>query len=214
MDNKKINHLYINKPGDYYDAQMNSKTLRSLWFRRRQFITGRLVKKYSKAGLILDIGCGNCLWNRESMHIVGIDICENMLRYNMQIMPSFFPLKADIRGGLPIKSESVDTIVVTEVLEHFSGYRLLTEEIKRVLKKNGVVIVSIPYTEFPGLWGLLFPVWCKYKGLMDNDEFYLNRCGHTADIDIKKLRRAFNGFILLEQIAMNLLTVFFVEKKK
>lgn len=209
-----MNQLYIAKPGNYYAIQMGSSGLRHLWFRRRQYITKELVKKYGNPGLILDIGCGNCLWNKEAIPTVGIDICENMLRYNIHAIPSFLPLKADILQGLPIRSESVNTVIITEVLEHLLFYPMLIEEINRVLKKDGVVIASVPYARIPGLWGIFFPLWCRYKGWRYKDQYYLNMCGHVVDFDIDKLRRAFNRFTFLEKKTLDLLTLFFIVKKK
>jgi len=213
IDTEQIKEIYKKKSGDYYINQMNPGGLRSLWFRQRQLMTRVLIKKYAKQDLILDLGCGNCLWNDNGAHTVGIDICEAMLRCNQERINYFFSLKADIMRGLPIKSNSIDTVIITEILEHTKNYSFMIEEISRVLKSCGVVIVSVPYGKLPGLWGLIFPLWCSFKGLLEKDEYYLNKCGHVSSFNATDLRRAFNKFIFLEQVNISYLTLFSVFRK-
>jgi len=205
--------IYSLMPDNYYASQMHGRGLRSWWFKKRQKTVGYLVGKYNKGNLVLDIGCGNCLWHDKKISVLGIDICEAMLLYNKQNMLSFFPLKADIFNGLPLKPNSVDTIVIAEVLEHFYDYSSIIEEIERVLKINGIVIVSVPYSRLPGIWGILFPLWCKYKWWKDKDEYYLNKCGHKADFNINMIFGAFSKFSILEHTTVGLLTIFLVAKK-
>lgn len=211
---QETNYIYSNKPQDYYARQMGDGGLRGLWFKKRQAITRCLVERYWKRGLILDIGCGNCLWNSGTAPTIGLEICEAMLRHNMPKIPLFFPLIADINEGLPFKSDSVSMVVITEILEHFSNYRFIIEEISRILKDDGIVILSVPYSKFPGIWWLIFPIWCKYKGLKDGDDYYLNKCGHKVNFNARMIRNEFKKFDLLENINLNLLTFFSVFKKQ
>ena len=213
MISENIVNMYKTKPADYYAQQMNTDSLRAAWFRKRQSLIQELVDKYYTGGLVLDIGCGNCLWNSKGIPTVGIDICEAMLRYNMKHIPSFRSLQADIRLGLPIKSNSVGMVVITEALEHFINYNVIIEEIKRVLEKDGIVVVSVPYSKLPGLWGLIFPLWCLYKGWRDADQYYSKRCGHVAGFNFKRIKSDFSKFVFLERKALALLTMFFVARK-
>ncbi|MDD5196377.1 MAG: class I SAM-dependent methyltransferase [Candidatus Omnitrophota bacterium] len=209
-----INKMYASKPADYYFKQMHLPGLRGAWFRARQKTTTRLVKEYFKGGIIADIGCGNCLWNNMNMPTIGIDICEPMLSYNLGNIPSFFPLKSDIARGLPLKDNSIGIVVVTELLEHFISYDFLFKEIFRVLKSGGVVIGSVPYGAFPGVWGFVFPLWCKYKVWRDKDEYYSHDCGHKIQFNAKKINLGLSDFNLLELFSLYYLTLFFVARKK
>lgn len=205
--------IYLRQAGDYYVKQVNNKGFRPWLLKKRRDIIHRLVKKYYSKGAVLDIGCGNSLWNKDNIPMVGLDICEAMLKYNSNKTTGSFFIQSDISAGLPIKSDSVNTVVITEVLEHIQPYVSLIEEIKRVLKKGGIVIASVPYDKLPGIWGIIFPVWCRYKGWMDNDLYYSNRCGHTANFNIRKVQQAFSKFDLLELTNFNLLTIFCVARK-
>ena len=206
--------LYADKPEDFYFRQMRSRGVRGVWFRARQSFVANLVRKYDKGGIILDIGCGNSLWNVDGCPVAGIDICEGMLRRNKKECAAFYPVKADFSKGLPVKSESVDLVVVTEILEHMIDQSALVSEIHRILKKDGAVIVSVPHEEWPGLWGGLFTVWCFYKAWRYNDEYYRYRCGHVVRFGPVKLRQVFADFVHVEQKSLGLLTMFFVAQKR
>ena len=214
IDTKRMREIYLRQPGDYYVKQANNRGLRLWLLKKRRDIIHEFVKEYYCGGVILDIGCGNSLWNRDNIAIIGLDICEAMLKYNKYRMPNFISVKTDISAGLPFKNGSVNTVVVTEVLEHVSSYGYLIEEIRRVLRKDGIVIVSVPYARLPGLWGLVFPAWCRFKGWKDKDKYYSNRCGHVVNFDVGKIRRAFGGFSMLEVKTCGMLTIFCVARKE
>lgn len=204
MDYKK---LYSYQPEDFYLREMSARGIRAVWFRARQKAVTELVRQHYQGGLILDIGCGNSLWNVDRYPVVGLDICQNMLQRNRRDMPFFYPLKADFFSPLPIKKESVSMVVITEVLEHMAEYHLLVKEVRRVLKPDGVIVVSVPYEEFPGVWRFLFSFWCAFKAWRDNDEYYRNRCGHTVRFGPARLRQAFTGLGKLKFRALYFLTV-------
>lgn len=212
-DNKKMMGLYVRQPADYYVGQANSGGIRPWLLKKRRDIVHGLLSKYYSEGVVLDIGCGNSLWNKNNIPIVGLDICEAMLKYNNNKITGSFFIKSDISAGLPIKSGSVNTVVVTEVLEHIYPYAYLIEEIGRVLRKDGIVIASVPYGGLPGIWGVIFPLWCRYKAWRDNDPYYSNRCGHRVNFNIGKVQQAFGKFTIPEIINFNFLTIFCVARK-
>ena len=57
-------------------------------------------------------------------------------------------------GSIPLKDHTVDLIIASHILEHLPNLKNDLREIKRVLKKNGKVIIVLPAD--PGfLWNLL-----------------------------------------------------------
>lgn len=209
-----IKQFYQSLPGDYYSRQMGNTGVRGTWFRGRQSQISALVRKYFSGGVIVDIGCGNCLWNTGDTPTIGIDICNNMLRYNASRLSRFMPVRADFSKGIPLGSNSVKIVVISEVLEHFQEHRNLIAEIHRILQNDGLVIGSVPYGRFPGLWNIFFPVWCRYRWLKDRDQYYLHQCGHASHFNKAAIHRLFKGFGALENYTYNLLTVFFVFRKQ
>lgn len=198
---------------DYYAHQMEEHGMRARWFRQRQYMTRMLVKQYFRKGVVLDVGCGNCLWNDTQIPTIGVDICEAMLQFNKEKNPSFLPVKSDVLAGFPFKNESVDFVVITEFLEHVVNYQQVIGEIRRVLKKGGVVVCSVPEGGAPFVWKILFSARCAYIGWRYNDAYYKNRCGHKVDFTRAMMVSAFGDFKFIESRSLYFLTSFFVFRK-
>ena len=50
---------------------------------------------------------------------------------------------------LPIKNETIDVIICSQVYEHVKDDLILADEMYRVLKSNGVILFSGPNKAFP-----------------------------------------------------------------
>lgn len=86
--------------------------------------------------LILDVGCANLPYKSlfDFGRYIAIDIKNNNGGMN-------------ILGGvcsLPIKENAIDAVVCTEVLEHIKDTAKAVQELNRVLKKGGYLILSTP----------------------------------------------------------------------
>jgi SAM-dependent methyltransferase len=96
-------------------------------------------------GNVLDIGCGQSpykfLLNETETKYFGIDIIEagEFGYHNPDITP--FDGK-----NIPFENETFDAVICTEVLEHVQDYQYLIDEIHRTTKKNGDIIVTIPWS--------------------------------------------------------------------
>jgi ubiquinone/menaquinone biosynthesis C-methylase UbiE len=96
-------------------------------------------------GNVLDVGCGQSpyrfLLNPETTNYFGIDIldAEKFDYANKEITP--FNGK-----DIPFPDEKFDCLLCTEVLEHVFEFEVLIGEMRRVLKNNGVGIVTIPWS--------------------------------------------------------------------
>lgn len=125
------------------------------------FLTGRsvrwalqkpIVERFlgEKLGVTLDIGCGQGMFAlyylpNHSKEVYGIDINDEALKYLQKYKKqnTFF-----IHGSaekLPFPNETFDTVLCTEVLEHLKNDKKAINEIKRVLKKNGHLVLSTPH---------------------------------------------------------------------
>lgn len=115
---------------------------RHWWFQARLRIVRRLLQKYApKGGTGLDCSCGTGLTLRQLNRWVqhGSDISDAAL--------SFIDLpnlsKADL-CSLPFADDSMDVVTSLDTLEHVDDDRLAVTEITRVLKPNGVTILTVP----------------------------------------------------------------------
>ena len=100
----------------------------------------RLIKKYSKkdASLkVLDVGAGSPVFK-------GI-LPKNMSYKTLDIDPKNKPdILCDLNKKLPVKKESYDIIICSEVLEHTLNPLKIAKEIKRITKKEGLIIMTLP----------------------------------------------------------------------
>lgn len=89
------------------------------------------IKKHQDNGLTLDLGCGYTAYEKYFPNRVG---------FNIQPGP-----KVDVVGdahSLPFKDEEFDNILCTEVLEHLHSPEVAISEMKRVLKREGKLILT------------------------------------------------------------------------
>lgn len=107
---------------------------------------------------VLDLGCGEgrhaiSAWLEAPVYVVGVDLAAADLATARQRAADFEPADgagrslAWVRGSgitLPFADASFDRIICAEVLEHVPDYRSMLAEIRRVLKPDGLLVVSVP----------------------------------------------------------------------
>ncbi len=120
-----------------------------------------LFEKYAKPGMtMLEGGCGMgqyvTYYTRRGVKVVGLDFAQRALkRLNNQVKG--LRLCAGDVSRLPFADESFDVYYSGGVVEHFEdGAEDSLKEARRVLKKEGVLLISVPY--FSPLRQILFPL--------------------------------------------------------
>lgn len=130
---------------------------RHWWYRGRRRLLFEVLKTLPNKGelKILDFGCGpgstiNLL--NQFDEVFGVDIEPQAISYCLKKGLKNVKL---IRQGkaLPFNSNSFDVITCMDVLEHIENETATLLDLRRVLKKDGLLIVSVP--AFPFLWGEL-----------------------------------------------------------
>ncbi len=109
------------------------------------------INKFVKPGKILDIGCGRGLFldvmRRGGWDTIGTEFNEETAShaintYGLKILPG------DIaQHKLP--AESLDAININQVLEHLKNPDKVLEENHRLLRKGGILIISVPDLRSP-----------------------------------------------------------------
>lgn len=98
---------------------------------------------------ILDIGCGTGLNSKnfiDGNDVTGIDISEEAINKYKLINKKCHV--ADIIQGLPFEKETFDLVFCSEVIEHNVDTYKFLNEINRVLKKGGKLLLSTPNSSF------------------------------------------------------------------
>lgn len=128
-----------NKKPNVYLSNMNYLNWKEL---------NKSMKQTSKylSGRCMDIGSGNSPYKSEILNKVDEYICVDKASTHFHMFQtskeSF--IDADITD-LPFDENSVDCVVLTQVLEHINEPFKALDEIKRVLKKDGIMILSVPF---------------------------------------------------------------------
>jgi len=129
------------------------------WFRARRDIVFALLRRFlrprSADGVTLricDIGCACGLILAELMKAgydaVGIDSSDTALEYcadrGVQALKGILPER------IPLEEESVDAILMLDVLEHIDDDRASLHSVVRFLRPGGLIICTVP--AYPWLW--------------------------------------------------------------
>jgi ubiquinone/menaquinone biosynthesis C-methylase UbiE len=105
-----------------------------------------------KGQFVLDLGCGtgygvNTL-STAYKKVVGVDLSEYAVSHARKINEKLDVMFSQARGeSLPFKCETFDAVISIEVIEHVTKVNCFLDEIRRVLKKGGVFILSTPNRE-------------------------------------------------------------------
>lgn len=154
---------------------------------------------YYKGKEVLDFPAGNGITSRILKEIGANPI-------PMDLFPEYFEIKGitcqrvNIKDGLPLNDKSVDAIICQEGIEHFSDQYEALKEFNRVLKDNGILLITTPnYSNLRAKLSYLLSESERFNTKMPpneldsiwmlntdiSDEIYF---GHIFLIGIQKLR--------------------------
>lgn len=131
-----------------------SKRRKNIIERRIQIMTkmGNVIPSFN----VLEVGCGTGIYTFEIAKyfkkIVGLDLSRGMLKKAKKKIINQNPTSNNINvtfiGGdaenIPFKDSSFDCVMSINMLEHLDNIHKAVEEMKRVVKSDGKIIISIP----------------------------------------------------------------------
>jgi SAM-dependent methyltransferase len=128
----------------YQSHHQNGSRLRqSLMEVERGKILSRWIGANKK---VLDLGCRDGTLTRhfiENNQVTGADIDIDALNFAKKTYKIDIH-QVDLNSVLPFENEAFDVIVMGEVLEHLPYLGITLPEVKRILKRNGKLVGSIP----------------------------------------------------------------------
>lgn len=151
-------------PADYFHRGVKTNPFQRWWhLGKHQAVIAAL--KLSSAKTILDVGSADGSFvNRlaaaigDNSRIFAIDPYLLPLFAGRKLFPATHFIQADSRF-LPFKTGSMDVVVICETLEHVVDPFCSLLEIRRLLKKNGYLIVEIDSGSL--LFRLIWFLWKK-----------------------------------------------------
>ena len=102
-------------------------------------ITLPILKKYCR-GNCLDAGCGDMPYKEYILELV-----HNYDTIDYEAHINEIKYIGDIQDMHMIEDDTYDSIVCFEVLEHVQNPFKAVSEVKRVIKKDGIFILSVPH---------------------------------------------------------------------
>lgn len=158
----------------------------------KQYIARTVKKMAGNAGITVDIGCGSSPLGILTNHAdyIGIDMNKDKMEYmsSKELKDTQF-----IEGSvlnIPLQDNYADTILFIETIEHLNTKLEINnalEEIKRVLKPDGKLIVAMPdFKSLPGkimekLYGIFHPsAYADDHKVKLDDIQLINMCWHKG----------------------------------
>ena len=101
---------------------------------------------------VLDLGCGvgsfSALLAARSMRVTCTDVSEGNVEAVRRRHPELPAVRADATA-LPFDEDAFDAVVLMEVLEHVEDDRAALSELRRVVRDDGLLILSVPNLAAP-----------------------------------------------------------------
>jgi len=111
------------------------------------------LNKLKKTESFLDVGCAQgfylSLALEKTKKCFGIDVPPHFITQAKKTGATCVVGSAE---KMPYKNNSFDVVLCTEVLEHVPNWKKAVKEIKRVLKKNGRAIITVPLEKKSLFW--------------------------------------------------------------
>lgn len=152
MNSKEKTQKHFNETAATYNTSDDGKFVSGMY----SVLVDEIQK--SESGKILDVGCGNgnlfTFLPDGKYELYGVDFSENMIseaKKNCSVKASFIVGDAE---KLPFDDDTFDILVCNASFHHYIHPDAVLEEMHRVLKDGGKLVIGDPYIP-TGIRGLM-----------------------------------------------------------
>lgn len=162
--------------------------------------------QYFTHNLILDLGSGlgkrSLFLHSKGFKTVSFDINQSYLkRYSNKIQT----VQGNINNKLPFQDNSFSGVLCTEVLEHSHNPEQVIQEINRVLKLGGTLVITTPTLNLPLFRNVLVKI---YRKLQNGDNYHV----HKHVFSTKTLRNLLEKYFKIQTIEYTRFTILLQQK--
>lgn len=163
---KELINIWQQVPPDYYQKGVAKNPLQWLWHTLKIASFKKLAGN-TEFYSILDVGCASgFMANKISQlfpesKVTGVDVYQAAIDFAKKRYSHISFLVTDAHK-LPFKNNSFDLVICYETIEHVVEPKTILQEIKRVTKKDGKIIIAMDSGNL--LFRLIWPVWEKTFG--------------------------------------------------
>ncbi|MBI5223180.1 class I SAM-dependent methyltransferase [Candidatus Micrarchaeota archaeon] len=184
---QEMKKLYGEVKGEFYEEAMEkSNPLTRHYHQNRYEKIRRFIKERIASGMkIVDIGSGSSTWNTYKWQVTAVDLSKNLIEFGMKKGHITEFVLSDIEEAkIPLESGKFDFAVISEVLEHMKDPKVQVREANRLLKKGGILILTVPLDVPLSPWWFLFNIGCIIRGDLMGNEYFKKRCGHIQHFEV------------------------------
>lgn len=171
MKNHRLYDIWNKVPVNYYQKGVKNNFLQRLWHTHKINLAKKLIGNI-KFKTCLDVGCasgfmiGEIAKTYPTSLYFGIDVYDKAIISAKKNYP-LIKFKTASAEKLPFKNNSFGLILFYETVEHVENPSACLKEIKRVLKKNGALILAMDSGSF--LFRIVWFLWENTKGKVWKD---------------------------------------------
>lgn len=205
---REIPDLNLKKLKDYYEKKaikgpnVIEQTFKSTKFYKRIFYSTRVDKIIKLLNIkpedkVLELACGEGYYTKQigaiTSNLVATDISWNYLNkaksYNPHKIIDYVCCSVE---KIPFSDSSFDKILMSEVIEHLLDWRKGIEEVQRVLKPGGKLVISTPnkysYLNF----------LCHLRAKIRNRPFDEE---HIKEFSRRELEKSLEEYFIIENVS-------------
>lgn len=147
LSSKQITRNHFNKTAQEYNQSHDGKFVKCMY----DDILERVYKLNPKK--VLDLGCGNgnilkVLSEKTSADLYGLDLSEQMIMEAEKRLNADVNLTVGDAESLPYADDQFDLVICNASFHHYTKPKTVLNEVKRILKKDGTLILGDPTAPF------------------------------------------------------------------